>query len=179
HIPGHGRARVDSHRACPVVAADHALLAKTDFVPFRALAAMPWAMTAHIVFAAIDNRGPATFSRQMIDTIIRDEIGFDGVLLSDDISMGALDGALGERTRRALDAGCDVVLHCSGVMDEMAEIVDAAPPVSPAAQLRIARGERLRRSRHEGFDRRAAEQRFAELLAGVAGSAPEQPRSHA
>lgn len=168
HIPGHGRARVDSHRACPRVATSRAILSDSDFAPFRALAAMPWAMTAHIVFAAIDDAAPATFSRALIDTIIRGEIGFDGVLVSDDISMGALDGPLGERTWRALDAGCDLVLHCNGVMADMAEIVDAAPPISPATQVRIARGDALRRRSPLDFDRSAAERRFAELMAGVA-----------
>jgi beta-N-acetylhexosaminidase len=133
--------------------------------------AMPWAMTAHIVYAAIDDAAPATFSRSLIDTIIRGEIGFDGVLVSDDISMGALDGTLGERTRRALDAGVDLVLHCNGVMAEMAEIVDAAPPISPAARERIARGEARRLRPLEDFDRGAADRRFAELMAGTAGPA--------
>jgi beta-N-acetylhexosaminidase len=183
HIPGHGRARVDSHRACPRVEADHAILSDSDFAPFRALSAMPWAMpwamTAHIVFAAIDDAAPATFSRSLIDTIIRGEIGFGGVLVSDDIAMGALDGTLGERTRNALDAGCDLVLHCNGVMAEMAEIVDAARPISPAARARIARGDELRRRGREDFDRRAAELRFAELLAGAAGPLPQQTQSRA
>ena len=178
HIPGHGRARVDSHRACPLVEADLASLAQSDFAPFRALSMMPWAMTAHIVFAAIDDAAPATFSRSVIDTIIRGEIGFGGVLVSDDIAMGALDGTLGERTRRALDAGCDLVLHCSGVMAEMAEIVDAAPPISSAAEERIARGENLRRRPREVFDRGAAELRFAALMARAA-SAPDQNQARA
>src|SRR5205823_2786313 len=128
----------------------------SDFMPFRALSAMPWAMTAHIVFAAIDDAAPATFSRRMIDSVIRGEIGFGGVLVSDDISMGALDGNLGKRARRALDGGCDLVLHCSGVLTEMEEIADAAPPITPAAQARIARGEALRRRWREDIDRRAA-----------------------
>ena len=171
HIPGHGRAQVDSHRALPVVAADRALLAESDFAPFRALAAMPWAMTAHIVFAAIDDGAPATFSKKVIGAVIRGDIGFDGVLLSDDISMGALDGALGGRARRALDAGCDLVLHCNGVMREMMEIAEAAPPVTRATEARIARGESLRQSRGEAFDRGAAERRLAALLAGAPAEA--------
>jgi beta-N-acetylhexosaminidase len=175
HIPGHGRARVDSHHACPRVEAAHAILSASDFAPFRELSsmpwAMPWAMTAHIVYAAIDDAAPATFSRSLIDTIIRGEIGFDGVLVSDDISMGALDGTLGERTRRALDAGVDLVLHCNGVMAEMAEIVDATPPISPAARERIARGEARRLRAREDFDRGAAGLRFAELVAGTVGPA--------
>jgi len=181
HIPGHGRARVDSHRACPRVDADRATLAQSDFAPFRALSAMPWAMpwamTAHIVFAAIDDAAPATFSRRVIDTIIRGEIGFGGVLVSDDIAMGALDGTMGERARRALDAGVDLVLHCNGVMAEMAEIVDAARPISPAVEERIARGEARRLRPREDFDRGAAELRFADLMAGTAGPAPAQIQS--
>ena len=176
HIPGHGRARVDSHRACPVVEADHALLSTSDFAPFRALAAMPWAMpwamTAHIVYAAIDDSAPATFSRSVIDTIIRGEIGFGGVLLSDDIAMGALDGSLAARTSRALDAGCDLVLHCTGVLAQMAEIVEAAPPISPAAQARIAPAEGLRRGSRQDFDRHAAERRFAALTTATAAARP-------
>jgi beta-N-acetylhexosaminidase len=190
HIPGHGRARVDSHRACPRVETGRAVLVPSDFAPFRALSAMPWsvpgamsgpesgampwAMTAHIVFTAIDETAPATFSRPLIDTIIRGEIGFGGVLLSDDISMGALDGTLGGRTRRALDGGCDLVLHCGGVIDEMSEIVAAAPPLSPAAWARIAHAEALRQNRRQDFDRDAAELRFAELFAS-----PDLDRSRA
>ena len=165
HIPGHGRAQVDSHLACPAVTVSRAILAHSDFAPFRALSAMPWAMTAHIVFADIDDSAPVTFSRRVVDTIIRGEIGFGGVLVSDDISMGALAGTLGERTRRALDAGCDLVLHCNGVLAEMAEVVESAPPISLAAQARIARGEALRRRRRRSFDARAAAVRFTELVA--------------
>ncbi len=171
HIPGHGRARVDSHRSCPLVDTNRAVLSHSDFAPFRALSMMPWAMTAHIVFSAIDESAPATFSRKMIDTVIRGEIGFGGVLVSDDISMGALAGPLAERARCALAAGCDLVLHCSGVLAEMAELVEAVPPITPAAQARIARGEAMRRRGREDIDRRAAGLRFAELLAG-----PVRPR---
>jgi beta-N-acetylhexosaminidase len=175
HIPGHGRARVDSHKACPRVDANTAVLAHSDFAPFRALSAMPWAMTAHIVYSAIDDAAPATFSRAVIETAIRNSIGFGGVLVSDDISMGALDGSLGERTRRALDAGVDLVLHCSGVLSEMAEIAEDALPISPAAQARITRGEALRRRWREDIDRRATLLRFTELMGR--GAAPGQPRS--
>ncbi len=176
HIPGHGRARVDSHQACPRVETNRAVLAHSDFGPFRALSAMPWAMTAHIVFAAIDDSAPATFSRAVIEQIIRGDIGFGGVLVSDDISMGALEGSLAERARRALDAGCDLALHCSGVLAEMAEIVASAPAISPAAQARIARAEAWRRRRREDIDRRAAGLRFAEIMAGGrAGTADKRP----
>ena len=165
HMPGHGRATVDSHRACPRVEADRATLSASDFAPFKALRAMPWGMTAHIVFAAIDPTAPVTFSRPLIDTILRREIGFAGVLVSDDISMGALEGSLGERTRRALDAGCDLVLHCTGVMAEMEEIVEAARPLSPQAAARVVQGEALRRQSQRDFDRAAAERDLAARLA--------------
>ena len=125
-------------------------------------------MTAHIVFEAIDAGAPATFSPRLIDEIIRGDIGFDGVLISDDISMGALAGGLGERTRRALDAGCDLALHCTGVLAEMEEVAEAAPPLSPQAQARIARGEALRVASQRKFDRPTAEARFAELLGQTA-----------
>ena len=168
HIPGHGRARVDSHRSLPRVDTSRAILSHSDFAPFRAISAMPWAMTAHIVYTAIDDAAPATFSRKVIETVIRGDIGFGGVLISDDVSMGALQGSLAERTRRALDAGCDLALHCSGVLSEMEEIAEAAPPLSPSAQARIIRGEAMRRRWRQDIDRRAAGLRFAELIAGRA-----------
>src|SRR4051794_27417874 len=166
HIPGHGRARDDSHKALPVVDDPPAVLRREDFAPFRALADMPWAMTAHIVYTAIDDAAPATLSPVVIERVIRGEIGFDGVLVSDDVSMGALAGSLAERTTRALDAGCDLVLHCNGDMEEMREIAAAARPLTPQAYARIARAETLRRNRRENFDARAAERRFADLMAG-------------
>src|SRR5260221_8666174 len=119
HIPGHGRATVDSHLACPVVAAARDELTAHDFAPFRALNDMNWAMTAHIVYTAIDAVRPATLSPVVIAEVIRGAIGFDGVLVSDDLSMQALGGGLGERASGALAAGCDVVLHCNGRLDEM------------------------------------------------------------
>ncbi len=166
HIPGHGRARVDSHYACPVVESGHQELSRTDFAPFRALAAMPWAMTAHIVYRAIDPAAPATLSRRVIAEIVRGEIGFDGVLVSDDLSMRALGGGLAERARRALDAGCDLALHCNGDPAEMEEIAAAASPVSPEAAARLARGEAMR-GRLAAFDREEAEPRFDALLEGA------------
>ena len=167
HLPGHGRARVDSHHACPRVEAERALLAATDFAPFRALGDMPWGMTAHIVYTAIDSAAPATLSRRCIEEVIRGDIGFAGVLVSDDIGMGALAEppgiGFGERTRRALAAGCDVVLHCSGVLREMEEVAEAAGAVSPDAAARLARGETLRQRSRQDFDRDDAEVRFAAL----------------
>jgi beta-N-acetylhexosaminidase len=166
HIPGHGRARVDSHRECPVVAATHDELARSDFVPFRALAHMPWAMTAHVTFAAIDPRAPATLSLQVIAEIVRREIGFGGVLVSDDLSMGALGGSLAERTRQALAAGCDLVLHCTGNLAEMEAVAEVAPPVSAETAARLARGEARRGAARRPLDRHEAERRFDALLDG-------------
>jgi beta-N-acetylhexosaminidase len=168
HIPGHGRARVDSHHACPQVETSCEELANTDFAPFRALAAMPWAMTAHIVYSAIDPTAPVTLSSHVITEIIRGEIGFDGVLVSDDLSMRALGGRLGERTRQALAAGCDLALHCSGDPGEMQEVVAAARPISPLTAQRLGRGEATRcGSAANGFDRKEIEVQFDALLAGA------------
>ncbi len=171
HIPGHGRACVDSHYACPRVETSYEELANTDFAPFRALAAMPWAMTAHIVYSAIDPRAPATLSARLIAEVIRGEVGFDGVLISDDLSMRALGGGLGERTRRALAAGCDLALHCNGDPAEMEEVVSAARPISALTAARLGRGEMVRRgSAAKGFDRGEAEAQFDALLAGARSS---------
>jgi beta-N-acetylhexosaminidase len=168
HIPGHGRSRVDSHHACPLVETPYEELTRTDFAPFRELAGMPWAMTAHIVYATIDPVLPATLSRRLIAEVIRGEIGFDGVLISDDLSMRALGGGLGERTRQALAAGCDLALHCNGNPAEMEEVAAAAGPISPHTAERLARGEAMRRrSASDGFDRVEAEAQFDALLAGA------------
>jgi beta-N-acetylhexosaminidase len=168
HIPGHGRARIDSHYACPVVETGRDELARTDFAPFRALAGMPWAMTAHIIYEGIDPAVPATLSPGVIGEVIRGELGFDGILISDDLSMRALGGGIGERTERALAAGCDLVLHCNGDPGEMEEIAATAGPISPLTMTRLARGEAIRRhSVANGFDREEAEARFDALLAGA------------
>jgi beta-N-acetylhexosaminidase len=168
HIPGHGRAGVDSHHACPLVEAPYVELAQTDFAPFRALAGMPWAMTAHIVYAAIDPALPATLSPRVVAEVIRGEIAFDGVLISDDVSMRALGGGIGERTRQALAAGCDLVLHCNGNPSEMEEAAAAAIPISPRTAERLARGEAIRRRlATNGFDREEADVQFGALLAAA------------
>ena len=167
HVPGHGRARIDSHYACPVVNTGRDKLARTDFSPFRALAGMPWAMTAHIIYAAIDPAVPATLSPRVIGEVIRGEIGFDGVLISDDLSMRALGFGLRDRTLGALAAGCDLVLHCNGDPAEMEEVAAAAGPTSPLAMMRLARGEAMRRRSANGFDREQAEAEFDALLAGA------------
>jgi beta-N-acetylhexosaminidase len=145
HIPGHGRAAVDSHLALPVVEVGLDELRRVDFAPFAALADAPWAMTAHVVYPAIDPDNPATTSKTAISQIIRGEIGFDGLLVSDDLSMKALFGGLDERAAAALAAGCDVALHCNGELAEMRAVAGAAGPLSAAAQTRIARARALLR----------------------------------
>lgn len=130
HIPGHGRATVDSHEALPRVSASLAELRSVDFAPFKALADCPLAMTAHIVFEEIDADLPATLSQKVISSVIRGDIGFDGFLMTDDLSMKALEGPVGERAARALDAGCDLVLHCNGEFDEMVQIAQSVEPMS-------------------------------------------------
>lgn len=120
HIPGHGRAMVDSHESLPVVDADIETL-QEDFAPFKALADLPMAMTAHVRYQSIDADYPATLSPSAI-RLIREEIGFDGLLMTDDMSMKALRGDLGELSTQALAAGCDVILHCNGQMEEMQHI---------------------------------------------------------
>jgi len=171
HIPGHGRATVDSHKALPVVTAAASELVESDFAPFRALHDMPWAMTAHIVYQALDPDHPATLSRRLIDETIRASIGFDGVLISDDLSMAALPGTVAERAKGALEAGCDVVLHCNGDPVEMTAIAGSIGPLTPAAHRRLARGEARRRAADQGavaFDRAMAEARLDALLGGRA-----------
>jgi beta-N-acetylhexosaminidase len=135
HIPGHGKAKVDSHLELPVVDADRAALAR-DFAPFKALADLPIAMTAHVTFTAIDSGQPATTSAIVIDRIVRGEIGFRGLLLSDDLSMEALEGSIGERAAAALAAGCDMALHCNGKLDETRAVAAVAPILGGAAERR-------------------------------------------
>ncbi|MCZ6523195.1 MAG: beta-N-acetylhexosaminidase [Alphaproteobacteria bacterium] len=163
HLPGHGRARVDSHHALPVVEASRDELRGTDFVPFQALAHMPWAMTAHVVYSALDAARPATQSPRVINEVIRGEIGFAGVLASDDLSMAALTGSLAERARGALAAGCDLALHCSGELAEMVAIADAVGPLSAAAQERRRRAAGAVRAATE-IDPAALAERLGRLL---------------
>lgn len=138
HLPGHGRAGADSHLKLPVVETDRATLERTDFAPFRALADLPLGMTAHVVFSAIDPVAPATTSAIMVGEVIRRFIGFSGLLMSDDVSMGALSGSLAERTRASLQAGCDMVLHCNGDLPEMKDVAAAAPRLEGLAAERAA-----------------------------------------
>jgi beta-N-acetylhexosaminidase len=152
HIPGHGRAGADSHLALPVVDTDRETLSKTDFVPFRHLADMPLAMTAHVVYTAIDAKRPATTSKKVMREIIRGEIGYDGLVMSDDLSMQALAGDFARRAKDSLKAGCDVVLHCNGNMAEMQAIIKAVPELRGKARRRAEQA--LKRISHapEPFD---------------------------
>ena len=116
---------------------------ETDFEPFRSFNDMPLAMTAHIIFSEIDEDNPATVSRRVIEKIVRGYIGYDGLLISDDLSMQALSGGIQERAREALDAGCDLVLHCNGMMDEMASVVAGAENMTNKACERWSRATQL------------------------------------
>lgn len=170
HIPGHGRARADSHAELPVVETDRANLSQTDFLAFRAVADMPWAMTAHVLYTAIDPERPATTSPRVIQDVIRGEIGFDGLLLSDDLSMQALKGPLAQRARDALAAGCDVVLHCNGELDEMEEIAGVVAPLGPAGVERLRRGAAVLGSSLQNAERGRLLARFEAIMSGgVAG----------
>jgi len=166
HIPGHGRARADSHLALPIVEASLAELEARDFAPFRVLSDMPMAMTAHVVYTAIDPRRPATTSRTVMREVIRGSIGFDGLVMSDDLSMQALSGDLARRTRASLAAGCDVVLHCNGGMAEMKAVTGAARPLAGRAAARAAAAlARLPRTT-EPFDVKEARSRFDAAFQG-------------
>jgi beta-N-acetylhexosaminidase len=138
HIPGHGRARVDSHKELPVVRAGRDELS-LDFAPFRALTAAPIGMTAHIVYTEIDPDRPATQSPTVIEEVIRGEIGFDGLLLTDDIEMEALSGPVAERALLSLEAGCDLALHCSGRIEEMESLAESLGSIGEAARTRLDR----------------------------------------
>lgn len=146
HAPGHGRATVDSHEALPVVDVHPEQLEATDFVPFRALAVMPLAMTAHILYTRIDPDRPATLSPVVIREVIRGRLGFQGLLMSDDLCMGALGGRARDRVRQALEAGCDIALHCNGRLAEMQDAAAGARPMSEIAAQRLACAEALRRA---------------------------------
>jgi beta-N-acetylhexosaminidase len=139
HLPGHGRARVDSHLALPVVDASLGMLQATDFVPFRQLARLPLAMTAHVVFTAIDPERPATLSPRVIAEIIRGMLEFDGLLLSDDLAMGALDGPPEARALAALAAGCDLALYCAPDLRARRRVLAAVPPMGHERWHRLQR----------------------------------------
>jgi len=139
HIPGHGRATADSHHRLPTVDTSREELERTDFAAFQPLAGLPMAMTAHVVFSALDPVHPATTSATIIRQVIRGVIGFQGLLMSDDVSMNALAGTIAERTRAIVNAGCDMVLHCNGKLEEMREVVHETPELTGEALERASR----------------------------------------
>ncbi|WP_439575252.1 beta-N-acetylhexosaminidase [Phreatobacter sp.] len=164
HIPGHGRAGADSHHALPVVDTPVDELERTDFLPFRTLTDMPLAMTAHVVYAAVDPAHPATTSRKVMRQVVRGSIGYDGLVMCDDLSMQALSGTLAERTRATFAAGCDMALHCNGNLAEMAAVA-AETPVLRGKALQRARAA-LARIRHapEPIDVAEAAERFFAII---------------
>lgn len=171
HIPGHGRATADSHFGLPVVDTSKKELERTDFAAFQPLADLPMAMTAHVVFSALDPVHPATTSATIIEQVIRGVIGFQGLLMSDDVSMNALAGSIAERTRAIFSAGCDVVLHCNGKLEEMREVAAETPELSGKALDRARRALASRRV-PQPFDRAAARAELDALMskAGTAGA---------
>jgi beta-N-acetylhexosaminidase len=169
HIPGHGRATADTHFRLPEVDTSKTELERTDFAAFQPLADLPMAMTAHVVFSALDPAHPATTSATIITQVIRGVIGFQGLLMSDDVSMNALSGSIAERTRAIFAAGCDMVLHCNGKLDEMREVAAETPELSGEALERARRALASRRP-PQPFDRQAARAELDALI-GRAGMA--------
>ena len=164
HIPGHGRATKDSHLALPVVDESRAELSASDFVPFKALNTLPAAMSAHVVFRAIDPDAPASTSQIVTRDIIRGEIGFDGLLMSDDLSMRALSGSMRDRAERVIAAGSDIVLHCNGDFAETESAAAGTPALAGEAERRFAAAVRMLNSQ-KPYDRATAESELARVLA--------------
>ncbi|MDI3559784.1 beta-N-acetylhexosaminidase [Bradyrhizobium sp. Arg816] len=164
HIPGHGRATADTHFKLPTVDAPRDELDRTDFAAFKPLADLPMAMTAHVVFSAVDPAHPATTSATMITQVIRGVIGFQGLLMSDDVSMNALSGNIAERTRAIFAAGCDMALHCNGNIEEMREVAGQTPELSGTALAR-AKAALASRKAPQRFDRAAARAELDALIA--------------
>ena len=166
HIPGHGRAMADSHLELPVVDASFEDLDARDFAPFRVLSDMPMAMTAHVIYSAIDGRRPATTSKKVMRRVVRGAIGFDGLVMSDDLSMKALSGDFTERAKASRAAGCDVVLHCNGGMAEMKAVVEGAGTLKGLGARRAAAAlARLART-PEPFDAGEGRARFDAAFGG-------------
>jgi beta-N-acetylhexosaminidase len=164
HVPGHGRTTVDSHHLLPRVSVSRDTLERTDFLPFKLLADLPWGMTAHVLYEAIDPKAALTVSARGVRDVVRGHIGFDGLLLSDDLSMQALGGTLGERAARSLAAGCDIALHCNGQMAEMVEVAESTGAMTRDAIRRFEDGRAyLARHRHPQAAR-DTRKRLTELL---------------
>jgi beta-N-acetylhexosaminidase len=151
HIPGHGRAMVDSHKELPVVTASEEEL-QIDLAPFERLAWAPMGMMAHVVYTAWDPDHPSSMSRTVIHDIVRGRIGFGGLLMSDDLGMEALQGDMGSRAAGVVAAGCDLALHCSGKMDEMIAVANAVPPLSGEGRERLERAMASVREDDQGLD---------------------------
>jgi beta-N-acetylhexosaminidase len=164
HIPGHGRATADTHFNLPTVDTSRDELDRTDFAAFKPLADLPMAMTAHVVFSAVDPAHPATTSATMIAEVIRGTIGFQGLLMSDDVSMNALAGNIAERTRAIFAAGCDMALHCNGNIEEMREVAGQTPELAGRA-LERANAALAARKGPQAFDRAAARAELDALIA--------------
>jgi beta-N-acetylhexosaminidase len=167
HVPGHGRATADSHEKLPVVGATRDELEATDFAPFRALADLPAAMTAHVVFTAIDGSAAASVSRRVTGDIIRGSIGFDGLLMSDDLNMQALTGTVAERAAAVIAAGSDLALLCSGNLSETETVAGAVPKLDGAALARYRRACAVF-GQQQPFDVAEAEACLADVLRAVA-----------
>lgn len=165
HIPGHGRATKDSHLDLPVVDTERSELSRTDFAPFKALADIPAAMSAHVVFSDVDPDHPASTSAKVTSEVIRGEIGYDGLLMSDDLGMHALKGSMRERAEAVIRAGSDVALHCSGVLAEMVEAANGVPDLAGPALRRAERALAVLKNGQE-FDLAAAERHLAEVIDG-------------
>ncbi len=161
HLPGHGRATLDTHISLPTVDVPAYNLIASDFAPFHALADLPMAMTAHIIYASFDDL-PATQSPAMIG-VIRDTIGFQGLLMTDDLNMQALSGTLGERAGRSIAAGCDIALHCKGDLAEMVAVATAAGPMRADTRVRATAALAMRRT-PVAVDIAALEAEFARLM---------------
>ena len=173
HMPGHGRSVVDSHLDLPLIEASADELRAVDYVPFRHFSErVPYGMTGHLLYTALDADRPSTLSPAVVKGVIRDEIGFDGLLFTDDISMGALSetrggGPIGERSRRSIEAGCDVLLHCNGDMDEMRAVADAVGVLDGDGARRAAKADAHRAAVSKGrrsLDAEASVQRLDALL---------------
>jgi beta-N-acetylhexosaminidase len=167
HIPGHGRARADSHLELPVVDTPLEVLMETDFEPFRLLQDMPAAMTAHVVYTSIDPQHPASTSQRVTSRIIRGHIGFDGLLISDDLSMKALSGTIASRADAVLKSGSDLALHCNGDSAEMDQVAGAVPMLEGRALARFERAYGITRQ-HQPFSLAAAEAQLADVMRRVA-----------
>jgi beta-N-acetylhexosaminidase len=164
HVPGHGRANCDSHLALPIVDDSLETLQRSDFQTFQELSDLPAAMTAHVVFGAIDGQAPATTSRCVVVDIIRRAIGFDGLLMSDDLSMKALSGTMRSRAEATIAAGCDLVLHCNGDLEEMAAAAAGTPCLEGEALSRFAKAWAITQA-VEDFDTSEAEAALSVVFA--------------